>query len=60
MTPDEVEEAFVEANPGLTRKGIAVTCDSRRLREVRICMSKELGFRDAPRSTAAPAAATGS
>jgi ribonuclease T2 len=46
VTPDEVEEAFVEANPGLTRTGIAVTCDSRRLHEVRICMSKDLGFRD--------------
>ena len=33
-------------NPGLSRKGIAVTCDSRRLHEVRICMSKDLRFRD--------------
>ena len=46
VTPDEVEEAFVEANPGLSRDGIAVTCDSRRLQEVRICLSKELGFRE--------------
>lgn len=46
VTPDEVEEAFVEANPGLSRKGIAVTCDSRRLHEVRVCMSKDLRFRD--------------
>ena len=46
VTPDEVEEAFVEANPGLSRKGIAVTCDSRRLHEVRICLSKDLRFRD--------------
>jgi ribonuclease T2 len=45
VTPDEVEEAFVEANPGLTRDAIAVTCDSRRLQEVRICLSKELSFR---------------
>ena len=48
VTPDEVEEAFVKANPGLTREAIAVTCDSRRLREVRICMSKEFGFRECP------------
>jgi len=48
VTPDEVEEAFVAANPGLSRGGIAVTCDSRRLQEVRICLSKELGFRDCP------------
>jgi len=46
VTPDEVEEAFVAANPGLTRKGIAVTCDSRRMSEVRICMSKDLKFRE--------------
>jgi ribonuclease T2 len=46
VNPDEVEEAFVKANPGLTRSGIAVTCDSTRLSEVRICMSKDLRFRD--------------
>jgi ribonuclease T2 len=46
VTPDEVEEAFAEVNPGLSRGAIAVTCDSRRLREVRICMSKDLRFRD--------------
>ncbi len=46
VTPDEVEEAFVAANPGLSRNAIAVTCDSRRLSEVRICMTKDLRFRD--------------
>jgi ribonuclease T2 len=46
VTPDEVEEAFVKANPGLSRTAIAVTCDSRRLGEVRICLSKDLRFRD--------------
>ena len=46
VTPDEVEEAFVTANPGLTRAGIAVTCGGTRLGEVRICMSKDLHFRD--------------
>jgi ribonuclease T2 len=46
VTPDEVEEAFTKANPGLGRAAIAVGCDSRRLREVRICMTKELRFRD--------------
>ena len=46
VTPDEVEQAFVDANPGLSRAGIAVTCDTRRLSEVRICMSKDLQFRD--------------
>jgi ribonuclease T2 len=48
VTPDEVEEEFVKANPSLTRTGIAVTCDSRRLQEVRICMSKDLRFQDCP------------
>jgi ribonuclease T2 len=46
VTPDEVEEAFVKANPGLSRAGIAVTCGSTRLSEVRICMSRDLKFRD--------------
>src|SRR6266446_6209030 len=45
VTPDEVEEEFVKANPGLTRDGIAVTCRSRRLGEVRICLGKDLRFR---------------
>jgi ribonuclease T2 len=46
VTPDEVEQAFVAANPGLSRAAIAVTCDERRLSEVRICMTKDLRFRD--------------
>jgi ribonuclease T2 len=48
VTPDEVEEAFVGANPGLTRDAIAVTCDHRRLGEVRICIGKDLQFRACP------------
>ena len=48
VTPDEVEEAFVAANPGMSRASIAVTCDTRRLSEVRICMSKDFKFRDCP------------
>jgi ribonuclease T2 len=46
VSPDEVEDAFVQANPGLTREAIAVTCDSRRLNEVRVCLSKDFRFRD--------------
>jgi ribonuclease T2 len=46
VDPNEIEEAFVKANPGLSRNAIAVTCDSTRLSEVRICMSKDLQFRD--------------
>ncbi len=48
VTPDEVEEAFVAVNPGLTRDAIAVTCDRRRLHEVRLCMGKDLAFRACP------------
>lgn len=46
VSPTEVEEAFVKANPGMTRAGISVACDSRRLNEVRICLSRDLQFRD--------------
>jgi ribonuclease T2 len=48
VTPAEVEEAFVKANPGLTQAGMTVTCDSKRLHGVRVCLSKELRFRDCP------------
>jgi ribonuclease T2 len=46
VSPDDVEEAFVKANPGLSRAGIAVTCGGTRLSEVRICLGKDLKFRD--------------
>src|SRR5712691_6203292 len=48
VTPDEVEEAFVKVNPKLARDAIAVTCDSRRLGEVRICVGKDFQFRPCP------------
>jgi ribonuclease T2 len=48
VTPDEVEDAFVKANPGLTRAGISVSCDSKRLSEVRVCLTRDLGFRSCP------------
>jgi ribonuclease T2 len=46
VTPDAVAGAFVKANAGLTQNGIAVECDRRRLTEVRLCLSKDLQFRD--------------
>jgi ribonuclease T2 len=46
VTPDEVGEAFAKANPGLNRGAMAVGCDNKRLREVRICLTRDLGFRD--------------
>ncbi len=45
VAPDAIEDAFIKANPGLSAAAIAVTCDSTRLSEVRICMSKDLQFR---------------
>jgi ribonuclease T2 len=48
VSPEEVEEAFVKVNPGLSRAGIAVTCGGTRLSEVRICMSRDLQFRECP------------
>jgi ribonuclease T2 len=45
VDPRQVERAFLESNQGLPAAGIAVTCDKRYLREVRICMTKNLAFR---------------
>lgn len=41
-----IEDAFIEANPGLTRDGITVTCRAGALREVRICLDRDLNLRD--------------
>lgn len=48
ISPPEVENAFRSANPGLQSDMLSVTCDRRNLREVRICMTKELEFRACP------------
>jgi ribonuclease T2 len=48
VTPAAVEDAFIKANPGLSPTGIAVDCDKKRLTEVRLCLGKELQFRDCP------------
>ena len=45
VAPAEIERAFIKANPGLTPDGIVVDCRTRRLDEVRICLSRDLGFR---------------
>jgi ribonuclease T2 len=45
VTPAEIETAFIAANPGLERDMIAIDCDRRYLREVRICLAKDLAFR---------------
>ncbi|MCW5682100.1 MAG: ribonuclease T2 [Xanthobacteraceae bacterium] len=48
VSPPEVENAFRAANPKLEAEMIAVTCDRRNLREVRICLTKDLEFRSCP------------
>lgn len=48
VSPGEVLDAFLAANPKLARDEIAIACDSKRLTEVRICMSKDFGFRKCP------------
>ncbi|MBV9347334.1 MAG: ribonuclease T2 [Pseudolabrys sp.] len=45
VSPGEVVDAFLKANAGLTPEAMSIDCDSRRLREVRICLSKDLAFR---------------
>ncbi len=46
LPPSVVEEAFLEANPGLTRQSITVTCEDGRIDEVRICLTRDLAPRD--------------
>jgi len=45
VSPGEVVDAFLKANAGLTAEAMSIDCDNRKLREVRICMSKDLAFR---------------
>ncbi len=44
-SPGKVEQAFLAANPGLARDGVTVTCTRKHLREVRVCLTKDLKFR---------------
>ena len=37
-----IEQAFLEANPGMTRDMLTVTCREGYIQEVRVCLSKEL------------------
>jgi ribonuclease T2 len=45
-TPDQIADAFVKANPGLTRASMALGCDAKRLTEVRVCVGKDLHFHE--------------
>lgn len=48
VSPQDLEAAFRTANPGLQPDMISVDCDKRRLREVRICLSRDFAFRPCP------------
>jgi ribonuclease T2 len=48
VAPGEVADAFIKANAGLSHDSLAVFCDSKRLSEVRICLNKDLSFRNCP------------
>lgn len=45
IAPSVVEAAFMKANPGLPEDGVSVSCEGRFMREVRICLTKDLQFR---------------
>lgn len=47
-TPAAVEAAFIKANPGLSPGAIAATCNRAGLKEVRVCLGKDLAFRTCP------------
>lgn len=49
VLPSEIEQAFISVNPGLRPNMISVSCGRRILREVRICLDKDLrNFRQCP------------
>lgn len=48
VSPRDVAAAFLKANPGLPRDALTIACDSKRLNEVRVCLNKDLSFRDCP------------
>ncbi len=48
VTPAAVEQAFIKANPDLSARDMAVRCDRKRLTEIRICLGKDLHFRQCP------------
>ena len=48
VTAADVADAFVKANPNLSRDDFAVVCDKKRLSEVRVCLTKTFAFRACP------------
>ncbi|HET7715818.1 MAG TPA: ribonuclease T2 [Bauldia sp.] len=45
VSPVELEQDFIVANPGLSARGLAVACNRRGTVEVRICLTRRLDFR---------------
>ena len=43
VDPQVLEKAFRTVNPGMPADAIAVTCSGNRIREVRICLDRDLG-----------------
>lgn len=41
-----VEDAFLEANPGLSAEQIAITCKAERIQEARVCLTRSLEPRE--------------
>jgi len=46
VSAEEVEQAFIKANAGLPPEAISVGCDSKRISDVKICLSKDFHFQE--------------
>lgn len=46
LPPDVVEQAFLEANPGLSPDGVTIECRDGALTEIRVCLTRDLSPRD--------------
>jgi len=52
LAPRVIEQAFIDSNPSLKPDGITITCWDRTIREVRICLTKNLAPRPCTGTTA--------
>ncbi|MEM8878720.1 MAG: ribonuclease T [Pseudomonadota bacterium] len=41
----EIEEAFIQANPGLARSMLAISCHAGQIRDVRVCLNRDMTYR---------------
>ncbi len=51
IAPNVIEDAFLQANPDINADGITITCKAGRIQEARICLTRDLEFRDCARDT---------